>query len=415
MYTRCLYRLFTRKRAPVFVSSHVRNLDKRPTALGLPRSDKYYDPDRMNKLHKLVKDGFDAKGLSLSNSVKRLAREDQEFNNFLKEFKSETEPQWSSILECKDINEFQTFKQDLQKTDEERLAELHFLDQFRKRNIAKKLNTVLDLKKPVKPKKDAHKKYSESNEEEGDDKDEFIAEERAAQAGPDEEEREEKISSTEQLNFGLTKNQDQQEEEDEESQNNINNYFNIKGLRGIGLRDIIKLNPQEFFIHFLDASSTTNVTKLFRVNSRRVLLYMGNGDGIIGYGMGKGADYREAFDKAVTNCKKNLIVLQLDHLVDCPGHLHGKYHDITVDLWPSLGGQYKCKPEFANLTLLAGLGNCKIRVHGANRNIYAIVYAFFNAVRNNTTPKGIAEKMGEKVYQIGFESVHKVHKILPTR
>ena len=49
---------------------------------------------------------------------------------------------------------------------------------------------------------------------------------------------------------------------------------------------------------FIDSDSVTNVTALNRVNARRVLLFIGNGNGIIGYGKGKGHDYEEAFEDA---------------------------------------------------------------------------------------------------------------------
>ena len=58
--------------------------------------------------------------------------------------------------------------------------------------------------------------------------------------------------------------------------------------------------------------STTNITRLNRVNSRRTLIYCGNQDGIISYGKGKGKDYKQAFDKAILDCKKNLIAIPVD-------------------------------------------------------------------------------------------------------
>jgi ribosomal protein S5 len=57
-------------------------------------------------------------------------------------------------------------------------------------------------------------------------------------------------------------------------------------------------NPNEFTLIFLDSDSVTNVTALNRVNARRVLLFIGNGNGIISYAMGKGEDYEAAFEIA---------------------------------------------------------------------------------------------------------------------
>jgi small subunit ribosomal protein S5 len=57
-------------------------------------------------------------------------------------------------------------------------------------------------------------------------------------------------------------------------------------------------DPNEFTLIFLDSDSVTNVTSLNRVNHRRVLIFVGNGNGLIGYGKGKGEDYESAFDNA---------------------------------------------------------------------------------------------------------------------
>lgn len=46
-----------------------------------------------------------------------------------------------------------------------------------------------------------------------------------------------------------------------------------------------------FTLMFLDSDSVTNVTSLNRVNHRRVLIFIGNGRGLISYGKGKGEDY----------------------------------------------------------------------------------------------------------------------------
>ena len=50
-------------------------------------------------------------------------------------------------------------------------------------------------------------------------------------------------------------------------------------------------NPRDFTLIFLESDSVTNVTALNRVNQRRVLLFIGNCNGLISYGMGKGDDY----------------------------------------------------------------------------------------------------------------------------
>jgi len=52
----------------------------------------------------------------------------------------------------------------------------------------------------------------------------------------------------------------------------------------------------QFTLIFLDSDSVTNVTRLNRVNKRRVLLYIGNERGLISFGKGKAEDYERAFE-----------------------------------------------------------------------------------------------------------------------
>ncbi len=77
-------------------------------------------------------------------------------------------------------------------------------------------------------------------------------------------------------------------------------------------------DPNEFTLIFIDSDSVTNVTKLNRVNHRRVLLFIGNGSGLVSYGKGKGEDYENAFDQAFKKLRQNLVCLSLDHTFSCP-------------------------------------------------------------------------------------------------
>jgi len=71
-------------------------------------------------------------------------------------------------------------------------------------------------------------------------------------------------------------------------------------------------NPSDFTLIFIDSDSVTNVTTLNRINSRRVLVFIGNGNGIISYGKGKGEDYEQAFDSAFKHMRTNLVCLSHD-------------------------------------------------------------------------------------------------------
>ncbi len=57
-------------------------------------------------------------------------------------------------------------------------------------------------------------------------------------------------------------------------------------------------NPGDFTLMIMDQGSITLVTRLNRINHRRVLIFVGNGKGVIGYATGKGLDHEHAMENA---------------------------------------------------------------------------------------------------------------------
>lgn len=62
-------------------------------------------------------------------------------------------------------------------------------------------------------------------------------------------------------------------------------------------------DADEFTLIFMDSDSVTNVTSLNRVNQRRVLIFIGNGNGLVTYGKGKAEEYEQAFDNALKKAR----------------------------------------------------------------------------------------------------------------
>ena len=89
-------------------------------------------------------------------------------------------------------------------------------------------------------------------------------------------------------------------------------------------------NPSEFTLIFIDSDSVTNVTALNRVNARRVLLFIGNGNGIISYAMGKGEDYESAFEISFKKLRQNLVCIPMDQLLTVPQVLKARHNDYRI-------------------------------------------------------------------------------------
>jgi ribosomal protein S5 len=329
---------FFRKKSPLLEASHRYTLPKTRSKTGvLHKSELLDDPGRLKKLQKLVEDHTHIPGLSLSESVKKLAKTDKEFNDFLKTFKSEKEPEWSSLIDSPAQYQAKNFFKDPKKKAQDRLDQLHMQDQLRKKLIAQKLS----------------KDYKD------------------------------------------LKNDGQQKK------GKINIFDNKLGQEKL-IGQKIYFNHENFRILFLDASTTTNITKLARVSSRRVLLYMGNTDGVISYGKGKGSNYKLAYDNAVEELKKNIICINLDSYKTTTGYLVGHFNDTTVQIFSARNNAAWGHPLHYNILALAGLTNFRFRLHSRNLNYYSLIYSFFNCLVTNQTPRQIAQRYGQKIYQMGY-------------
>lgn len=128
---------------------------------------------------------------------------------------------------------------------------------------------------------------------------------------------------------------------------------------------------------FLDSDSVTNVTPLNRINHRRILLYIGNGNGFISYAMGKGEDYERAFENAYKKLRTNLICIPMDHLWTSPEILKARHNDYRITIFPQKTPNYWGHPVVWQMLLHAGFFHCRFYVKSRKKDPYSMVYAFF--------------------------------------
>ena len=93
-------------------------------------------------------------------------------------------------------------------------------------------------------------------------------------------------------------------------------------------------DASDFVLIFITSDSVTNVTSLNRVNHRRVLIFVGNGNGIISYGKGKAGEYEEAFEAAFRDCKRKMMCIDLESIFTTPMFLEGRHNDFKIKLIP---------------------------------------------------------------------------------
>eukprot|EP01016_Furgasonia_blochmanni_P056282 TRINITY_DN956_c0_g1_i9.p1 TRINITY_DN956_c0_g1~~TRINITY_DN956_c0_g1_i9.p1 ORF type:complete len:234 (-),score=36.47 TRINITY_DN956_c0_g1_i9:234-935(-) len=163
------------------------------------------------------------------------------------------------------------------------------------------------------------------------------------------------------------------------------------------------LNEDDFRMMILFRDTTTLVTTLNRVNHFRALVFMGNCNGVIGYGKGRGNDNEQALNNAIKLCKRNLIAIPIDHLNTWTEEVKTSFYGCGFEVIPTESMNAWGHHVMAHMLFLAGVHHCKFKLLFRNLNPYAMVYAFFKAMTLNRTPKTIAERSGVKIYQTSFE------------
>ena len=200
-------------------------------------------------------------GKSLNASIKGMAKRDESFNEFLRAFKAKNEQKWANIIDMTQAEQEELL---LAKSPEYRRNEMVMLEEFRRR---KNMKNYYDLMREKRRRfdnwhgRDERKVNYMEFDKEGQESWDFKT------TGPE-------------------------------------RYLEPK-------RDEI-FKPSDFTLIFIDSDSVTNVTRLNRVNHRRVLIWAGNAKGVISYGKGKGIDYENAFDNAFKSLRENMVCISWD-------------------------------------------------------------------------------------------------------
>jgi len=126
---------------------------------------------------------------------------------------------------------------------------------------------------------------------------------------------------------------------------------------------------------------------------------MGNKEGMISYGIGRGVLYNDAYIEAIKELKKNLIVIQQDINFSCPSNLKARFNDFRIYIKSSYDPKIWGNPIVALMLRYAGLYHVNFVVKSRNKEPYAMVFAFFKAVTKNCTPLYLSEVQGTKSYR----------------
>ena len=139
-------------------------------------------------------------------------------------------------------------------------------------------------------------------------------------------------------------------------------------------------------------SRVSKVTKGGKKLSFRAVVVVGDENGKVGVGVAKAADVVNAFKKAKTDGRKNLIELPLTKALSIPHHVMGTFGACKIIMRPSIEGSGVIAGGAVRIVLeVAGVKNVIAKQLGSN-NLLNNARASINALQNLTTKSEISKK-----------------------
>ena len=139
-------------------------------------------------------------------------------------------------------------------------------------------------------------------------------------------------------------------------------------------------------------SRVSKVTKGGKKLSFRAVVVVGDEKGKVGVGVAKAADVVNAFKKAKTDGRKNLIELPLTKALSIPHNVIGTFGACKVIMRPSIEGSGVIAGGAVRIVLeVAGVKNVIAKQLGSN-NLLNNARASINALQNLTTKSEISKK-----------------------
>lgn len=165
-------------------------------------------------------------------------------------------------------------------------------------------------------------------------------------------------------------------------------------------KEIIKASEVELQEKVVAVNRVTKVVKGGRNFTFSTIVVVGNGAGIIGYGLGKAREVTMAIQKGIDDAKKNLIKVPI--LRDTiPHEIHGKYDGGHIMLKPASPGTGVIAGGAVRAVLeSAGIHNVLAKSKGSS-NPHNVVRATFNGLTKLRDPLTVAAQRGiplEKVF-----------------
>lgn len=166
-------------------------------------------------------------------------------------------------------------------------------------------------------------------------------------------------------------------------------------------RDNKRVKPTETELKekLVNLNRVAKVTKGGRTFSFAAIVVVGDGNGTVGYGLGKARDVQESIKKAVDDAKKSLIKVPI-YKGTIPHAVKGRYGAGKVLLKPASDGTGVIAGGAMRAVLeIAGVQNVLAKSQGSS-NPHNVVKATVNGLAQLRSPMDVARQRGISVEKV---------------
>lgn len=157
------------------------------------------------------------------------------------------------------------------------------------------------------------------------------------------------------------------------------------------------LNLEEKLVHINRVSKVVKGGRRFSFNA---IVVVGNGEGVVGHGLGKANEVSDAIQKGFDNAKKNLIKIPMTKTGSIHHPIEGKAGAGKVLLRPAAEGTgVIAGGAVKSLLDVAGVKNILSKSLGSS-NPHNMVKAAFEALKQLTDPVEVAQRRGVSVNKV---------------
>lgn len=163
-------------------------------------------------------------------------------------------------------------------------------------------------------------------------------------------------------------------------------------LKKINKKNSRRINKPKFVERLIKISRVSKVTKGGKKLSFRAIVVIGDENGKVGVGVAKADDVVNAFKKAKTDARKNLIKLPITKSMSIPHDVSGNFGACKVIMRPSIEGSGVIAGGAVRIVLeVAGVKNVIAKQLGSN-NLLNNARASICALKSLTTKLQVAKK-----------------------